>query len=71
MMQVKEVSGLRYGPYFAAYHEVLGAKYPARQRAMLQLALSFFTWRSLVRDSGLSHNAAVAVMVQAIEPKAA
>jgi AcrR family transcriptional regulator len=63
---VKEVSTLRYGPYFAAYHEVLGAKLPAKQRAMLQLALSFFTWRSLARESGLSRNAAVAVMVQAI-----
>lgn len=67
---VKEVSALRYGPYFAAYHEVLGAKLPARQRAMLQLALSFFTWRSLVQDSGLSRSAAVTAMVDAIDPKA-
>ena len=34
---------------------------------MLNLALNFFTWRSLVRESGLSQNMAVAVMVQAIE----
>jgi AcrR family transcriptional regulator len=67
---VKEVSELRYGPFFAAYHDVLGAKLPAKQRAMLQLALSFYTWRSLTRDSGLSRNAAVAAMVSAIDPKA-
>ena len=67
---VKEVSELRYGPYFAAYHDVLGAKLNAKQRALLQLALSFFTWRSLVRDSGLSRAAAVAAMVAAIDPKA-
>ena len=67
---VKEVSDLRYGPYFAAYHDVLGTKLNARQRAMLQLALSFFTWRSLSRESGLSRNAAVAAMVAAIDPEA-
>jgi AcrR family transcriptional regulator len=67
---VKEVSELRYGPYFVAYHDALGAGLNQKQRAMLQLALSFFTWRSLVRDSGLSRNAAVAAMVAAIDPKA-
>mgnify|MGYP006138349625 CR=1 FL=1 len=30
--------------------EVLGAKLNARQSAMLHLALSYFTWRALVRD---------------------
>ena len=34
---------------------------------MLALGLSFFTWRTLVRESGLKQGAAVAVMVQAIE----
>ena len=33
---------------------------------MLQLALSFFTWRTLARESGLKQAAAVAAMVQAI-----
>ena len=42
----------------AAYQEVLGAKLSAKQRAVLQLALSFFTWRTLVRDGGLSLGAA-------------
>ena len=67
---VKEISALRYGPVMAAYGEVLGAKLTAKQRAMLHLALSFFTWRTLARDSGLKQAAAVAAMVQAIEAQA-
>ena len=67
---VKEISELRYGPVMAAYGEVLGAKLNAKQRAMLHLALSFFTWRTLARDSGLKQAAAVAVLVQAIEAQA-
>jgi AcrR family transcriptional regulator len=63
----REIAELRFGPYLAAWHEVLGAKLGSRQRAMLQLALSFFTWRSLVRDGGLKPGAAARAMVQAIE----
>ena len=50
----------------AAYSDVLGAKLTAKQRALLKLALSFFTWRTLIRDGGLKTGAAVKVMVQAI-----
>jgi len=64
---VGEIAALRYGPYYAAFHDVLGAKLGAKQRAMLHLAISFFTWRTLVRESGLKQAAAVAVMVDAIE----
>lgn len=64
---VREVSQLRYGPVMGAYVEVLGAGLNAKQRAMLALALSFFTWRSLAREGGLSQTAAVAAMAQAIE----
>jgi hypothetical protein len=49
-----------------AYQEVLGAKLGAKQRAVLHLALSFFTWRTLVRESGLKRGAAVSAMVHAI-----
>jgi hypothetical protein len=63
----REIAGLRYGPYVEAYRQVLGTGLNAKQRAMLHLALNFFTWRSLVRESGLSRNAAVNAMVQAIE----
>lgn len=63
----REVAELRLGPPMAAYHEVLGAKLNARQRALLHLGLGFFTWRSLVCESGLKEGAAVAAMVQAID----
>jgi len=63
----REISQLRMGPYIVAYHEVLGAKLSAKQRAMLELALSFYTWRTLVHDGGLKPRAAVKAMVQAIE----
>lgn len=61
-----EIVVLRFGPFMASYHEVLGANLTAGQRAMLHLALSFFTWRTLVRESGLKETAAVATMVQSI-----
>lgn len=64
---VREINMLRFGPYVAAYNDVLGEKLNAAQRAVLTLALSFFTWRTLVRESGLKEAAAVAAMVQAIE----
>jgi hypothetical protein len=64
---VKEISTLRYGPYMKAYHDVLGAELNASQRALLNLALHFSTWRALVRESGLKRSAAVAAMVQAID----
>ena len=63
----KEITELRFGPYMAACHEVLGAKLSAKQRAVLRLALSFFTWRTLVREGGLKQGAAVGAMVQAID----
>jgi AcrR family transcriptional regulator len=63
----KEIAAMRMGPFFAAYHKVLGAKLSAKQKAMLNLALSFFTWRTLVLQSGLKQPAAVEAMVHAIE----
>ena len=63
----REVTEMRLGPHFAAHHQVLGSKLTAKQRAVLHLALSFYTWRALVRESGLKPDAAVEVMVQAIE----
>ena len=35
--------------------------------AVLRLALSFFTWRTLVREGGLKPGAAVEAMVQAVD----
>ena len=67
----REIVALRFGPVVAGWHDVLGARLNARQRAMLHLALSFFTWRTLVRDGGLTQRAAVRVIVQAIDGKKA
>lgn len=64
---VREIMTLRYGASIAAWHEVLGGKLRARQRAMLHLALAFHTWRALVGEAGLKPAAAVKLMVQAIE----
>jgi AcrR family transcriptional regulator len=62
----REISAMRFGPSLGAYNEVLGAGLNAKQRAMLRLALSFYTWRTLVRDAGLTTDAAVDAMVRAI-----
>jgi AcrR family transcriptional regulator len=62
---VREISEMRWGPHMAVYGEVLGAKLNVKQRAVLPLALSFFTWRTLTRDGGLKRAAAVDAMVQA------
>jgi AcrR family transcriptional regulator len=63
----KEIAELRYGPFMAAYQEVLGSDLSLTQRTVLRLALSFFTWRTLVRESNLKQDAAVRAMVQAID----
>ena len=62
----REMIEMRMGPHMAPYHEVLGAKLSAKQRAVLRLALSFFTWRTLAREGGLKRPAAVDAMVQAV-----
>jgi len=62
-----EISQMRLGPYFAAWREVLGARLTAKQRAMLDLALSFYTWRTLVRAGGMKKAAAVDSMIRLIE----
>jgi AcrR family transcriptional regulator len=64
---VRETAERTWGPYVAAYQQVLGANLSAKQRAMLGLALSFFTWRTLVRDQGLKQAAAVKAMMQAVD----
>jgi len=62
----KEITELRFGPSMVAYQEVLGENLGIKQRAVLRLALSFFTWRTLVRESHLERGAAVGAMVSAI-----
>jgi AcrR family transcriptional regulator len=65
---VQEIVALRYGPGIASWHETLGAKLDAKQRAMLALALSFYTWRTLTGEAGLKQADAVTAMVSAIAP---
>jgi AcrR family transcriptional regulator len=62
----REIVALRLGPYFAAYHEVLGEGLGLEQRALLHLALNFFAWWTL-REAGLAPDAAVETMAGAIE----
>jgi AcrR family transcriptional regulator len=63
----RETSERQFGPRLAAYHEVLGAKLTARQRPLLHLALSYYTWRTLVRDAGLKPAAAVDAMINVVD----
>lgn len=63
----REIVALRFGPPVAAWHEVLGEGLDDGQRAMLALALSFFTWRTLVRETGLDPRDAVDAMGRAVE----
>lgn len=63
----REISELQFVPAMAAWHEVLGSGVNAKQRAVLRLALSFFTWRTLVREGGLGQGAAIAAMMQAVD----
>ena len=63
----KEIAEMRWGPSVTTYHEVLGNKLNARQRALLHLALSFSTWRTLTGEAGLKPGEAVEAMVQTIE----
>jgi AcrR family transcriptional regulator len=60
-----EIAQLRFGPSMQAYDAALGAGLGKAQRAMLALAMSYFTWRSLVRDSGLRSVDAAKQMAQA------
>lgn len=62
----KEIAERVWGPSMAAYQDILGAKLNPKQRAVLRLALNFFAWRTLVRESNLKQGAAVRLMVGAI-----
>lgn len=64
----RETAAESFGPSMASYRVVLGAKLSAKQRPMLELALSFYTWRTLVRENGLKPEAAVEAMIEAIDP---
>jgi len=64
----RAIAAERFGPSMTRHREVLGVKLGAKQRAMLELALSFYTWRTLVRENGLKPEGAVGAMIEAIDP---
>ncbi len=56
----------RVAPVRKGWHDVLGEKLYAKQRTMLHIALSFFTWRTLTQQAGVKQAAAVTLMVEAV-----
>jgi AcrR family transcriptional regulator len=60
----REIVSLRFAPHQAAWREILGEGLAPPKQVLLPLALSFFTWRSLVAESGLTRDAAVEAMVR-------
>ena len=61
----RETADLSFGRSFAAYEEVLGKGLNKRQRAAVKLGISYFTWQTLVRESGIKRAAAISIVVQA------
>lgn len=62
----REIVAVRLGPFFDSYGEALGEGLNPTQRAMLGLALSFHSWRTLTRDGGLDDDAAARAMAAAV-----
>lgn len=61
----REISERRFGPAMADYWDILGDGLGDTQRAMLGLAISFHSWRTLARG-GLDGPAAAAAMALAV-----
>ena len=62
----RETATRQFGPLMATYREVLGTGFGPRQRAVIGLALSLFTWRTLTRGAGLAPDATIDAMVRAV-----
>ena len=62
----REIMALRFGPPMAAWREVLGDAVDRQRQPLLDLALSYFTWRSLVRDNGLDAADVVALIARTL-----
>jgi AcrR family transcriptional regulator len=64
---IAEIGRMRIGPPLGAIRAVLAnGRRSKRLLALLDVALAFSTWRTLVRDSGLSRKDAVEAMVAAV-----
>lgn len=61
-----EVSGMRFGEPLGAIFTSLDEGLTAGERAALRLALSFHTWRTLVREADLKPAAAADLMVRTV-----
>lgn len=64
----REITEMRLGTRMAAIRKVLARGFGSStaSQAALGLALNFHTWRSLVKDGGLSTDAAAEFMVRAV-----
>jgi hypothetical protein len=60
------VAEQRFGAPLGAVHASLAAGLTEQQRATLVLALSFYTWRTLVREAGLGPAGAVELMTRSV-----
>jgi AcrR family transcriptional regulator len=69
---IRDIVRLRLGSRIDAYQGTLsrGLRRGRELSAVLGLALSFHTWRSLVKEGGLSTDAAVAFVLRAIQSAA-
>jgi AcrR family transcriptional regulator len=63
---VREIIQLRFGPPFAAIFASLADGLPPAAVPAITLALSFYTWRTLTRDAGLSSAGAANLMVNTV-----
>jgi AcrR family transcriptional regulator len=63
---LREVSDLRFGAAFTAIYNSLATGLGKRGQAALGLAISFHTWRTLVREMKLKQKDAVALMTRSI-----
>ena len=63
----QEILAVRYEPIMASYRDALGTGLGKKGRALLALALSFNTWRTLAREGELKSAAIAETMAQTIE----
>jgi len=61
-----EVVNMRFGGAFGAVFQSLAGGFSRTGTAALQLALSFYTWRSLVREAGMSAADAVTLITRTV-----
>ena len=62
----REIVALRWDGRFADYRAVLGEALTPEAARLLPVALSYFTWRALVAEGGLSSAAAAELMARTV-----